>query len=92
MQRAKALFRDGAIEFASAARHQIILERCVFDEARVADAASSLGLTIGSAKSTLYRARRRVSDSFARRGLIKRRNFPKYAGAVTERLKNAENL
>jgi RNA polymerase sigma-70 factor, ECF subfamily len=27
--------------------HQIILERCVFDDARVGDAASSLGLTIG---------------------------------------------
>jgi RNA polymerase sigma-70 factor, ECF subfamily len=54
--------------------HQIILERCVFDEARIAEAASSLGLTIGSAKSSLYRARRRVSDSFERRGLVKRRN------------------
>jgi DNA-directed RNA polymerase specialized sigma24 family protein len=54
--------------------HQIILERCVFDEVRIADAASSLELTIGSAKSSLYRARRRVSDSFERRGLVKRRN------------------
>lgn len=56
--------------------HQIILERCVFDEAGIADTASSLDLTIGSAKSSLYRARRRVSDSFKRRGLIKRRNLP----------------
>ncbi len=55
--------------------HQIILERCVFDEARIADAATSLGLTIGSAKSSLYRARRRVSDSFKRRGLVKKRNL-----------------
>ena len=55
--------------------HQIILERCVFDEARIADAALSLGLTIGSAKSSLYRARRRVSDSFEKRGLVKRRKF-----------------
>ena len=55
--------------------HQIILERCVFDDARIADAASSLGLTIGSAKSSLYRARRRVSDSLERRGLVKRRNL-----------------
>ena len=54
--------------------HQIILERCVFDEVCIADAASSLELTIGSAKSSLYRARRRVSDSFERRGLVKRRN------------------
>jgi RNA polymerase sigma-70 factor, ECF subfamily len=61
--------------------HQIVLERCVFDEVRIADTASSLGLTIGSAKSSLYRARRRVSDSFERRGLIKRRNLPKHAGA-----------
>jgi RNA polymerase sigma-70 factor (ECF subfamily) len=43
---------------------QVILKRCVFDEARLADAASSLGVTIGSVKSSLYRARRRVSDSF----------------------------
>jgi len=55
--------------------HQIILERCVFDEARIADAASSLGVTIGSAKSSLYRARRRVSDSFERRGFVKRREL-----------------
>lgn len=55
--------------------HRIILERCVFDEARIADAASSLGLTIGSAKSSLYRARRRVSASFQRRGLVKRREL-----------------
>ena len=53
--------------------HQIILERCVFGEARIGEAASSLGLTIGSAKSSLYRARRRVSDSFERCGLVKRR-------------------
>ena len=55
--------------------HKIILERCVFDDARVADAASSLGLTIGSAKSSLYRARRRVSESFERRGLVNRRKL-----------------
>ncbi len=55
--------------------HQIILERCIFDEARVADAAASLGLTIGSAKSSLYRARRRVSDSFERRALVKKRKL-----------------
>lgn len=54
--------------------HQVILQRCVFDEARITDAASSLGLTIGSAKSSLYRARRRVSASLERRGFAKRRN------------------
>ena len=59
--------------------HQVVLERCVFDEVRIADTASSLGLTIGSAKSSLYRARRKVSDSFERRGLIKRRNSLKHA-------------
>jgi RNA polymerase sigma-70 factor (ECF subfamily) len=72
--------------------HQIVLERCVFDEVRIADTASSLGLTIGSAKSSLYRAQRKVSDSFERRGLIKRRNPLKHAGALTVRLKNAEYL
>lgn len=55
-------------------KHQIVLEKCVFDELRIAEAASSLGLTIGSAKSSLFQARRRVSESFERRGLIKRRN------------------
>jgi RNA polymerase sigma-70 factor (ECF subfamily) len=55
--------------------HQIILERCVFGEARIGEAASSLGLTIGSAKSSLYRARRRVSDSLERRGFVKRRKL-----------------
>jgi RNA polymerase sigma-70 factor (ECF subfamily) len=55
--------------------HQVILERCIFDEVRVADAAFSLGLTIGSAKSSLHRARRRVSASFERRGLVKRPNL-----------------
>jgi len=55
--------------------HQMLLERCVFNEARIADAASSLGLTIGSAKPGLHRARRRISDSFERRGPIKRRNL-----------------
>ena len=70
--------------------HQIILQRCVFDEIRIADTASSLGLTIGSAKSSLYRARRRVSDSFVKRGLVKGRNLQKFAGAAAKRLKNVE--
>ena len=55
--------------------HQLILKRCVFDELCVAETASSLGLTIGSAKSSLYRARRRVSESFKRRGLVKSRKL-----------------
>lgn len=58
--------------------HKAILERCVFDEVRIAEAASSLGLTIGSAKSSLYRARRRVSESFERRGLVNRRKPQPY--------------
>lgn len=55
--------------------HQTLLEQCVYNEVRIGDAASSLGLTIGSAKSSLYRARRRVSDSFEKRGLVKRRTL-----------------
>ena len=55
--------------------HQSILERCVFDDSRVADVASALGLTIASARSSLFRARRRVSESFKRRGLANRRNL-----------------
>jgi RNA polymerase sigma-70 factor, ECF subfamily len=56
--------------------HQTILEQCVFNEARIGEVASYLGLTIGSAKSSLYRARRRVFDSFLKRGIVKRRNLP----------------
>ena len=52
--------------------HQMILKRCVFDEHSIADTALSVGLTTSSAKSSLHRARRRVFDSFERRGLIKR--------------------
>jgi RNA polymerase sigma-70 factor (ECF subfamily) len=81
-----------AIVLRQSPKHQVILERCVFDESRIGDAASSLGLTMGSAKSSLYRARRRVSESFKRRGLLTRRKLPNHQGAVTERSKNAENL
>jgi len=56
--------------------HQTILEQCVFNEARIGDVASTLGLTLGSAKSSLYRARRRVVASFLKRGIAKRRNLP----------------
>ena len=56
--------------------HQTILEQCVFNEARIGDVASTLGLTIGSAKSSLYRARRRVVASFLKRGIAKRRGLP----------------
>ena len=53
--------------------HQVILEQCAFNDARIGDVASSLGVTIGSAKSSLYRTRRRVFDSFLKRGIVKRR-------------------
>ena len=55
---------------------QIILEQCSFNKARIGEVASSLGLTVGSAKSSLYRARRRVFDSFLKRGIVKRRSLP----------------
>jgi RNA polymerase sigma-70 factor (ECF subfamily) len=55
---------------------QIILEQCSFNKARIGDVALSLGLTVGSAKSSLYRARRRVFDSFLKRGIVKRRSLP----------------
>lgn len=57
------------------ATRRTMLERCVFDGVRIAETASSLGLTIGSAKSSLYRARRRVSESFESRGLVNRRKL-----------------
>lgn len=53
--------------------HRMILQYSVLDEAPIAQAASTLGLTIGSAKSNLFRARRRLSATFEKRGLIKRR-------------------
>jgi RNA polymerase sigma-70 factor (ECF subfamily) len=52
--------------------HRVILQWCVSDDVPISDAALALGLTIGSAKSSLYRARRRLSDSFEQRGLVKR--------------------
>lgn len=52
--------------------HQVILQWCLSDGVCISDAALALGLTIGSAKSSLYRARRRLSDSFEQRGLVKR--------------------
>jgi RNA polymerase sigma-70 factor (ECF subfamily) len=53
--------------------HQAVLQQCIFNEARIGDAASVLGVTISSAKSSLHRAKRRIFDSFERRGLVKRR-------------------
>jgi RNA polymerase sigma-70 factor (ECF subfamily) len=52
--------------------HQVLVEECLLNEVRVCDVAMSLGLSTGSAKSRLFRARRRVSLSFERRGLIER--------------------
>lgn len=66
--------------------HQAILRQCIFNEARIEEAAFSLGVTIGSAKSSLHRARRRIVDSFERRGLVKN-SPPKHAG-----VKDAESL
>ncbi len=60
--------------------HQRILKRRLFDEAPIAEAASSLGLTVASAKSSLFRARRRLSQSFERRGLVQRRKLPTLPG------------
>lgn len=54
-------------------KHQLILKRRLFDEAPITEAASSLGLTVASAKSSLFRARRRLSETFERRGLVNRR-------------------
>lgn len=53
--------------------HQAIVKRRLFDEASFDEAASSLGVTVASAKSSLFRARRRLSESFERRGLVQRR-------------------
>jgi RNA polymerase sigma-70 factor (ECF subfamily) len=71
--------------------HQAILKQCIFNEARIQDAASTLGLTIASAKSSLFRAKRRVSESFERRGFGNKRPLQE-TPCADERLKDAENL
>jgi RNA polymerase sigma-70 factor, ECF subfamily len=60
--------------------HQLILKRRLFDDAPITEAASSLGLTVASAKSSLFRARRRLSESFERRGLVQRRKLSTLSG------------
>lgn len=58
---------------AQSEERQIVVRTCVFNEQPIREAAPALGLTIGSAKSHLFRARRGLFESFVRRGLIKRR-------------------
>jgi RNA polymerase sigma-70 factor (ECF subfamily) len=56
---------------------QTLLKECAFNGLHVSDVAASLGVTVVSAKSSLCRARRRLFDSFLKRGIVKRRNLPK---------------
>ena len=50
-------------------RHQLVLQACVFDEQPTREAARLLGLTAGSTKSHLYRARRVLAASLNKRGI-----------------------
>ena len=54
-------------------KHQIVLQACVLNEQPIREAACALGLTIGSTKSCLYRARRGLSELFVKRRFVKRR-------------------
>lgn len=57
-------------------KHRLVLSTCVFDERPIKAAAATAGITIGSVKSHLYRARRNLSETFARHGYttVRRRN------------------
>jgi RNA polymerase sigma-70 factor (ECF subfamily) len=58
---------------AQSPEYQIVVQACMFNEQSIREAAPALGLTIGSAKSRLFRARRGLLESFVKRGLVKRR-------------------
>lgn len=50
---------------------QLVLSTCLFDERSIGASATKLGLTIGSVKSHLFRARRNLSETFASKGYTK---------------------
>ncbi len=54
-------------------KHQLVMQACVFDEQPTREAARLLGLTAGSTKSHLYRARRGLVASLDKDGFVKRR-------------------
>lgn len=62
-----------AVVLKQSRKHQIILEKCLFENRPIRELALSLGLTVSSAKSSLFRAKRKVADSFLRRGIVNRR-------------------
>jgi len=56
------------------AKDQVILRRYALDEEPIEDVAKALGLSPSSAKSRIYRARRRLTRSFRSRGIAERRS------------------
>lgn len=53
--------------------HQVIFEECLIEGRSIRELAPSLGLTLPSAKSSFFRAKRKVANSFVWRGLVNRR-------------------
>ena len=60
--------------------HQLVIQACLLDEQRNREAAQALGMTAGSMKSHLYRARRSLADSLNERGFVRRRTRRRVAG------------
>jgi len=52
-------------------KHQLVLSMCVLDKRPIGAVAATVGLTSGSVKSHLFRARRSLSETFARQGYTK---------------------
>lgn len=50
-------------------KHRFMLQACVLDELPIEQAAGALGITLGAAKSNLYRAKQQLSDAMKRRGV-----------------------
>jgi len=70
--------------------HQTMLRTCVFNEQPIGEAAPALGLTVSSAKSHLFRARRGLFESIAKRGLVKRRGLSKVEAVGASALKDEQ--
>lgn len=52
--------------------HRVILENSLSEDRSIHELAASFGITLSSAKSSLFRAKRKVTESFVRRGLVNR--------------------
>jgi RNA polymerase sigma-70 factor, ECF subfamily len=69
--------------------HQLVMQACLFDEQRTREAARVLGMTAGSMKSHLYRARRSLADSLDKEGFLRRRARRREASVESQAAKIA---